>query len=140
MTVRTSRPRRLAVVVATVAAAFAVSVGSAAAAPAGRAYGPCPDLLREGMSSSCVGVLNAKLNAVLPAYGLNPSATYYGVYTRKAVLDFQARHGLRVDGAVGYRTKAVLLRLVPDPRPTGSTTPCVPPSNSTTNSTILPRC
>lgn len=68
-------------------------------------------MLQKGDKSEVVKALKALL--VLRGYKgkFSPSNNYFGSETRKAVLKFQADHGLEQDGIVGQYTWAALLGL-----------------------------
>lgn len=64
--------------------------------------------LRFGMSNSHVGMLQKKLKE-LGYFPKDQSITsYFGVKTRKAVMDFQKAQGLKADGVVGALTNTEL--------------------------------
>jgi hypothetical protein len=78
--------------------------GSGRPAPSSR------PLLRQGSAGADVRALQSALNGFLAARGLPPLGVdgMFGPQTRRAVLAFQAAHGLVADGLVGPRTWGAL--------------------------------
>ncbi|WP_433035295.1 peptidoglycan-binding protein [Actinomycetospora sp. CA-053990] len=72
-----------------------------------RSYPGCPVLL-ESQRNSCVVRLQRDLNSTNPTYNL-PGTDLFGPATRVAVLDFQGRNHLPVDGNVGAATADLLV-------------------------------
>ena len=109
------------------AVAAVAGAGLLAAAPAGAVPVTPPSLLAQGSRGPDVSLIQHKLH--------QPATGHFSRRTRRAVLGFQRRDHLLVDGVVGQQTWDALFHITPPASPVAATTSASAASTTSAAST-----